>query len=163
MQCGRAITQQGQTLSCTHKSPRYLWVQLLQRDEGQISLERLFETALSAERAWPNALELDLVNATCSRELQLPYKDERERLTIMELHGRAQEVINKVNDSSMELLRKHFEQPNQPPPTLAELAAQPDAETADGTAVLATKERVCAANGIAFDVAAMWIRDGGPR
>ena len=55
------------------------------------------------------ALELDLVNATCSRELQLPYKDEHERLRIMELHGKAQEVINCVNDTSMELLRVHFE------------------------------------------------------
>merc|ERR1740117_2107516 len=43
------------------------------------------------------------------RELQLQYKDERERMTIVELHQKAQEVINTVNnDYTMELLRNHY-------------------------------------------------------
>ena len=95
-------------LTCARKSPRLLWLQQPAQGHDQ-SLSQLFETALTARAAWPNALELDLVNAACSRELQLPYKDERERLNIMELHGKAQGVINQVNDYSMEVLRAHFE------------------------------------------------------
>jgi hypothetical protein len=76
-------------LSCSRKSDRFLWMQPQQQTTSQ-ALGQLFATALSARKPWPNALELDMENAACSRELQLPYKDERERQQIMNLHGKAQ-------------------------------------------------------------------------
>ena len=55
-------------LAYTRKSPRFLWLQ--PPAEGAIGLGQLFEIALRERRTWPNPLELDLVNAACSRELQ---------------------------------------------------------------------------------------------
>ena len=81
-----------QFLACVRKSARHVWLQPKSPPLPQqhFSLSHIFEVALSARHTWPNPLDLDLVNAACSRELQLPYKDERERVNIMELHGKAQ-------------------------------------------------------------------------
>ena len=120
-------------IASARKSPRCLWLQPVQQ-EGPVQLARLFELAMSKQKQWPTALELDLAHATYSRELQLPYKDERERDQIMALHVKAQEVINQINDYSMELLRSHFETSmGKNAATLSELsrmhaAAEPDDE-----------------------------------
>lgn len=74
-------------LASVRKTPQRL---SLHRAADGAALSSALEAALSAKSEWPNPLELDLVNAACSRELQLPYKDEHERLRIMELHGKAQ-------------------------------------------------------------------------
>ena len=87
-----------------------------------VQLAELFAAALSAEKPWPTLLELDLNNTPQSRELQLHYKDERERAVITELHAKAQDVINQVNDFSMELLRVHFQNSLGETKSLCELA-----------------------------------------
>lgn len=110
-------------ISCARKSPRFLWLQPPHTTlDEPFSLASLFEGALSTQKAWPAPLELDLAHATYSRELQLPYKDDRERDNIMSLHVKAQEVINQINDYSMELLRTHFETSVGKAKTLAELS-----------------------------------------
>ena len=92
-------------LRITRKSPRCVWMQPQQQP---VAFAELFASAMTTSKPWPAPLELDLVNAACSRELQLHYKDDRERLLITDLHAKAQDVINQVNDYSMELLRQHF-------------------------------------------------------
>lgn len=81
-------------LACTAKSSRQLTMISPSSQpivsNPLLSLSHLFEIALSASGTWPNPLKLDLDNAACSRELELPYKDERERVNIMALHSKAQ-------------------------------------------------------------------------
>lgn len=94
-------------ICCARKSPRFLWLQL-QQGHNTAELAQLFATALSAKKPWPNPLELDLMNAQCSREIQMQYKNAQERSTITGMHCKAQDCINQVNDYSMEILRNHF-------------------------------------------------------
>ena len=111
-------------MCCTRKTPRFLWMQ--QASHRHIKLSEIFESALSTSKLCPATLDLDLDTAGCSRELQLHYKDENERRVITELHARAQDDINQVNDFTLELLRIQFEKAADEarPITLSTLAAE---------------------------------------
>ena len=50
-----------------------------------VNFAEVFTEALAASKPWPQPLQLDLLNTVASRELHLHYKDERERLMIMQV------------------------------------------------------------------------------